>query len=138
MSEFQYFQLTHVDSYRFYQLPQELYLLKRYANLSNDACVLYAILKDRLRLSVANGWIDDSNNIYFLFSREQAAELIRVSKPTIIKIFKELREVNLLYEKNRGRGIPKMLYLGMILNDGEYIKTPEYINSSSKEILPEK
>lgn len=128
---FKYHSKKEVDKDKFYQLPKELYMLQRYANLSNNACVLYAMLKDRLSLSIDNNWIDADGDIYFIFSRESAAEMIRLSERTTIKVFQELIDVDLLFEYRPSRTSAKMLYLGQIINDGEYIPRSEKVSSTT-------
>ena len=107
-----YFMENECDQFKFYQLPKELYELEKYKDLSNDACVLYAMLRDRLQVSVKNGWVDEEGRVYFIYTREEAAIMIRKTERTIRKYFNELVEVNLLEEKIDGRTYK--LYLGKI------------------------
>ena len=116
-----YFMENECDQFKFYQLPKELYELKRYETLSNDACVLYAMLRDRLQVSRKNGWIDEEGRVYFIFSRAEAALMIRKSKNSIIKYFNELTKADLLEEREIEKGGAYRLYLGKIQNDGDYI-----------------
>lgn len=126
-----YFNEYDCDQFKFYQLPKELYELEKYKNLSNDACVLYAMLRDRLQVSRKNGWIDEEGRVYFIYTREEAAIMIRKTERTIRKYFNELVEVNLLQEKIDGR-IYK-LYLGKIQNDGKYIENIEKLKQKREE-----
>lgn len=126
-----YFMENDCDQFKFYQLPKELYELEKYKNLSNDACVLYAMLRDRLQVSVKNGWVDEEGRVYFIYTREEAAIMIRKTERTIRKYFNELVEVNLLQEKIDGR-IYK-LYLGKIQNDGKYIENIEKLKQKREE-----
>lgn len=116
-----YFMENECDQFKFYQLPKELYILEKYKNLSNDACVLYAMLRDRLQVSRKNGWIDEEGRVYFIFSRAEAALMIRKTKKSVIKYFNELIKVDLLEEKAIEDGRAYRLYLGKIQNDGNYI-----------------
>ena len=116
-----YFNEYDCDQFKFYQLPKELYTLKKYKNLSNDACVLYAMLRDRLQVSRKNGWIDEEGRVYFIFSRAEAALMIRKTKKSVIKYFNELINVDLLEEKIIEDGRAYRLYLGKIQNNGDYI-----------------
>lgn len=116
-----YFTENECDQFKFYQLPKELYMLEKYKNLSNDSCVLYAMLRDRLQLSRKNGWIDEEGKVYFVFSRAEAAVMIRKTKKSVIKYFNELIKVDLLEEKIIEDGRAYRLYLGKIQNDGNYI-----------------
>ena len=126
-----YFNEYDCDQFKFYQLPKELYELEKYKDLSNDACVLYAMLRDRLQVSVKNGWVDEEGRVYFIYTREEAAIMIRKTERTIRKYFNELVEVNLLEEKIDGRTYK--LYLGKIQNDGKYIENIEKLKQKREE-----
>lgn len=126
-----YFMENECDQFKFYQLPKELYTLKKYKNLSNDACVLYAMLRDRLQVSIKNNWIDEEGRVYFIYTREEAAIMIRKTERTIRKYFNELVEVNLLEEKIDGRTYK--LYLGKIQNNGKYIENIEKLKQKREE-----
>lgn len=126
-----YFMENECDQFKFYQLPKELYELKKYEILSNDACVLYAMLRDRLQVSVKNGWVDEEGRVYFIYTREEAAIMIRKTERTIRKYFNELVEVNLLEEKIDGRTYK--LYLGKIQNNGKYIENIEKLKQKREE-----
>ena len=57
--------------HKYYQIPQELFVNKKYKNkLNSDSKILYAFLLDRLSLSQKNHWIDEDNNVYLIFTRE--------------------------------------------------------------------
>src|SRR5699024_5910963 len=96
---------------RFYQLPKVFFTNAKYQKLSNDAKISYAILRDRLELSIKNNWIDSDNAIYFIYTNEKLEEILNLSKPTIIKIKKELVNTGLLEQKRRGLNKPNLLYL---------------------------
>jgi transcription initiation factor IIE alpha subunit len=65
---------------RFYQMPKFLFE-GELANLSNDARVLYSLLKDRHE-----------------FTRDNMCSLLDFSQPTVRKAFKQLKEANLIEE----------------------------------------
>ncbi|MDJ0332999.1 replication initiator protein A [Planococcus sp. S3-L1] len=96
---------------RFYRLPKVFFTNERYKKISNDAKIAFAILQDRLDLSIKNEWFDDEGNIYFLYGNQQLAEILNCSKPTVIKIKKELHQVVLLEEKRMGLSQSNRLYL---------------------------
>ncbi|MCO4356039.1 replication initiator protein A [Staphylococcus agnetis] len=96
---------------RFYQLPKVFFTNETYKKLSNDAKIAYAILRDRLELSIKNNWIDSDNAIYFIYTNENLEHILNVSKPKVIKIKKELEKVDLLEQKRLGLNKPNMLYL---------------------------
>ncbi|MDB1943721.1 replication initiator protein A [Clostridium tertium] len=105
----------------FYKIPKDLFVLKKYANLSNEARMLYGILKDRLDLSIRNNWIDDNGYVYFNYSRQAIADLLMVSLNTAKSRFKELKNVGLLVEKTSEKGQSLRLYLCKISVENEVV-----------------
>ena len=53
-------------SQNFYMLHKALFVNEKYKKLSDSAKVTYAILNDRVSLSIKNNWIDDNGDIYFI------------------------------------------------------------------------
>lgn len=101
--------------HEYYQIPQELFVNEKYKNkLNSDSKILYAFLLDRLSLSQKNHWIDEANNVYLIFTREEVQEKLNLSDKTVTKSFKILMEVNLVQEKRQGLGKPNLIYVGKI------------------------
>ena len=101
--------------HKYYQIPQELFVNEKYKNkLNSDSKILYAFLLDRLSLSQKNHWIDEDNNVYLIFTREEVQEKLNLSDKTVTKSFKILMEVNLVKEKRQGLGKPNLIYVGKI------------------------
>lgn len=101
--------------HKYYQIPQELFVNEKYKNkLNSDSKILYAFLLDRLSLSQKNHWIDEDNNVYLIFTREEVQEKLNLSDKTVTKSFKILMEVNLVQEKRQGLGKPNLIYVGKI------------------------
>ena len=101
--------------HKYYQIPQELFVNEKYKNkLNSDSKILYAFLLDRLSLSQKNHWIDEDNNVYLIFTREEVREKLNLSDKTVTKSFKILMEVNLVQEKRQGLGKPNLIYVGKI------------------------
>ncbi|MGK8278739.1 replication initiator protein A [Staphylococcus epidermidis] len=96
---------------RFYQLPKVFFTNTKYKKLTNDAKIAYAILRDRLELSIKNNWIDDENAIYFIYTNQNLEDILNLSKPKVVKIKKELESADLLQQKRLGLNKPNMLYL---------------------------
>lgn len=96
--------------YTFFQIPKILVFGEKYKyTLKAVDRNAYAILLDRLNVSIKNNWIDDNGNIYFVYTNDQLMETLNVSKPTLMKIKKRLRATNLLIEETTGRA--NRLYL---------------------------
>ena len=101
--------------HKYYQIPQELFVNEKYKNkLNSDSKILYAFLLDRLSLSQKNHWIDEDNNVYLIFTREEVQEKLNLSDKTVTKSFKILMEVNLVQEKRQCLGKPNLIYVGKI------------------------
>lgn len=101
--------------HKYYQIPQELFVNEKYKHkLNSDSKILYAFLLDRLSLSQKNHWIDEDNNVYLIFTREEVQEKLNLSDKTVTKSFKILMEVNLVQEKRQGLGKPNLIYVGKI------------------------
>ena len=98
-------------SQNFYMLHKALFINEKYRKLSDSAKVTYAILNDRVSLSIKNNWIDQNGDIYFIFTNENLQEVLDKSKNTITKIKKELQEVDLLEQVKTGFNQPNNLYL---------------------------
>ena len=83
----------------FYQLPKFLFAEPYLSGLSNDGKILYALLRDRHSLSLKNGWFNNNNEIFILYSRQDMCEMIGRSLPTVRKVMKELIEYGLIEEE---------------------------------------
>ena len=61
-----------------------------------------------------NGWLDEENRAYIIYSVDHVMEDLGCSKPTCIKIMKELDSENgigLMEKKRRGLGKPDIIYV---------------------------
>ena len=96
---------------RFLMLPAGLVYGSLYKTLSADAKFAWTILNDRSKLSAKNGWYDENGDIYFVFSIDTLKEILQVSKPTVIKIKKELEEYGLLEQRRIGLTRANRLYI---------------------------
>ena len=100
----------------FYQLPKFLFY-EEFKDLSNDSRVLYSLLKDRHELSLSNGWLNDSGEVYFIFTRDNMGEILGLSKKTVIKTINELKKYGLIEEERQGQGKPNLIFLRAISVD---------------------
>ena len=58
------------ELFSFYRIPKALFQEPRFQSLSTDAKTLYGILLDRMSLSVKNGWLDEQNRVFIIFTIE--------------------------------------------------------------------
>ena len=96
----------------FYQMPRFL-MAGEFANnrISNNARILYVLLLDRHRVSVKNGWFDESGEVYIYFKREEMESQLGLSERTVSKVMQELKDLSLVEEKKQGLNKPNKIYL---------------------------
>jgi hypothetical protein len=80
-------------------------------NLTNDARVLYSLLRDRHELSIKNHWVNSEGEVYLIFSRENMCGFLKLCEKTITKAMNTLKKYNLIEEQRRGLGKPNLIYL---------------------------
>ena len=107
----QFFTKSEEYQEKFYQLPKVFFSNEKYKKLSNDAKITYSILRDRLSLSLKNNWVDKNDNIYFIYTNDNLMDILDLGKNKVIKIKKELEEIELLKQTRQGLNKPNLLYL---------------------------
>ena len=103
----------------YYSIPKALIEDEKYQGLRMDSKLMYGILKDRLKLSIMNGWIDEEGRPYLEYSNRELQELFNCSKHTVITIKKNLAEHGLIlevsqYTKADGQ-VSNRIYLGNVI-----------------------
>ena len=58
--KYPYFRGLEADRYSFYRVPKALIKVDLFEKMSGDAKLLYAVLLDRMNLSLKNGWQDEN------------------------------------------------------------------------------
>ncbi|MFW5961808.1 MAG: replication initiator protein A [bacterium] len=122
------YKIHEVNKHRFYQVPKELFENEYYSDLSNDSKMLYGMLLDRMKLSEKNNWVNDNDEIYLIFARTTAQDLLNISNKTAVKVFKELKEKELIFEERQGLNKPNIIFIGKI----NYKKSAEKPENSRK------
>ena len=84
-----YYYGIEAEQFSFYRVPRLLIKDERYRGLSSDAKLLYGLMLDRMSLSMKNGWMDDMNRAYIIYTIDNIMEDLGCSKPTCIKIIKD-------------------------------------------------
>ncbi len=95
--------------------------------------VAYAVLKDRLELSLSRGWTDEDGAIYLVYSNSKLMALLGCSKSKLLTIKKTLREYGLIDEvqqssSEKGR-LANKIYLGELEHE-----TPPVLNSDGGSV----
>ena len=95
----------------FYRIPKALFQEQRFQSLSTDAKTLYGILLDRMSLSAKNGWLDEQNRVFIIFTIEDVKRSLCCADNKATKLLRELEEFGLIERKRRGLGRPSLVYV---------------------------
>lgn len=119
---FKYYYGKESEQFNFIKIPKLLFTEETFSGISNDAKILYALMLDRMSLSQQNEWFDDENRVFIIFTIEEAAEMMNCGNEKVIKLFKEIDDVNgigLITRKRRGLGKPAIIYVKNFVIDTE-------------------
>ncbi len=105
------YKINDVINCEFLKIPKSMFAKEDYRKLSSDAKLTFALLYDRLSLSKLNGWINENDEVYLIYTREEIAEDLGITYKKSISAFKELVDSGLISEKRCGRGIPNRIYI---------------------------
>ena len=99
------------ELFSFYRIPKALFQETRFQELSTDAKTLYGILLDRMSLSVKNGWLDEQNRVFIIFTIEDVKRALCCADNKATKLLRELEKFGLIERKRRGLGKPSLVYV---------------------------
>lgn len=135
---FDYYYGVQAEQFAFYRIPRLLIKDEHFKDLSSDAKLLYGLMLDRMTLSMKNHWLDEENRAYIIYSISNVMEDINCSKPTCVKIMKELDSFGLIERKRKGLGKPDIIYVKnfAVLEDDKE-KGEEWENSDAEEPFEE-
>ena len=71
---FDYFYGEQSEQFTFYRVPKVLFTNPCFKNISTDSKILYGLMLDRMSLSQKNGWFDEKNRVYIIFTIESLME----------------------------------------------------------------
>jgi len=112
--KFDYYYGIEAEQFSFYRVPRLLIKDERFKGLSSDAKLLYGLMLDRMALSIKNGWIDDENRAYVIYTIDNIREDLGCSKEKAVKILAELdsnKGIGLIEKIRRGLGKPDIIYV---------------------------
>ena len=99
------------EPFSFYRIPKALFQEPRFQSLSTDVKTLYGILLDRMSLSVKNGWLDEQNRVFIIFTIEDVKRTLRCADNKATRLLRELEKFGLIERKRRGQGKPCLVYV---------------------------
>ena len=109
--EFDFFYGKESERYHFIIVPKLLLTEERFCSMSVEAKLLYGCLLDRNSLSQKNGWVDEQNRVYVLYSIENMKRDLGCASEKVNKVLKELEEVGLIFRKHNGVGKANYIYV---------------------------
>lgn len=124
--KFDYYYGIEAEQFSFYRVPRLLIKDERFKGLSSDAKLLYGLMLDRMALSMKNGWLDDENRAYIIYTVDAIMEDLSCGKDKAIKVLAELdtnKGIGLVEQIRRGLGKPDIIYVKNFVisqeNDGQ-------------------
>lgn len=111
---FDYYYGQEAEQFSFYRIPRLLITDPRFQDISNDSKLLYGLMLDRMSLSMKNGWIDEENRVFIVYTIQSIMEDLNISKGTAVKVMAELdaeKGIGLIERKHRGLGKPDVIYV---------------------------
>jgi len=139
-----YFYGTQADQFTFYRIPKVLFTDERFKSISAEAKILYGILLDRMSLSRKNGWLDDSDRVFIIYTLEEVMDAIGCADQKATKLLNELEnKAGLIERKRQGLGKPNLIYVKNFVDNSvdnfsapqeSRIKTRENHDSGTVEI----
>ena len=106
-----YFYGQSGELFSYFRIPKALFQDHRFQQLSTDARTLYGILLDRMSLSVKNGWLDEQNRVFIIFTIEDVKRALCCADNKATKLLRELEKFGLIERKRRGLGKPSLVYV---------------------------
>lgn len=125
--QFDYYYGAEAEQFSFYRVPRMLIKDENFKGLSSDAKLLYGLMLDRMSLSIKNGWFDDDNRAFIIYTIDNIMEDLGCDKDKAVKVVAELDQkkgMGLIEKVRRGLGKPDIIYVkNFIVSKEESAKT---------------
>ena len=128
---FEYFYGSEADDFTFYRIPKKIITSPHFKDISYGTKMLYGLLFDRVGLSITNGWFDEENRAYIIFSIQEIMDMMYCSKPTAIKFMSELEDAGLIERQKRGRGLTDYIYVKKVVDNDKVVKNVDHKESKN-------
>ena len=132
---YRYYTSAQASQNAFFRLPCALYEKECFRGLSNDAKTLYALMLDRMSLSLANEWLDEDGKVYINYSVEDIMNTLNCGKTKAVALLKELDSesgIGLIEKKNMGIARASVFYVMNFVCEEEI--SEEEVCSESMEV----
>jgi len=106
------YKITDDVTFRFYQVPKQLFEDERYRNgLSVEAKLIYAMLLDRLVLSKKNNWANENGELYLIYTKKDISDKLAISEGVVYRSFEKLNKIGLIKQVRQGLNKPNIIYI---------------------------
>ena len=106
-----YYYRHEADQYNFIRIPKVMMTEDLFSTMSFQAKILYGLLLDRMGMAQKNNWIDEENRAYVVYQIAEIMTDMNISKQKAVKSLAELEDMGLVEKKQRGLGMPSLLYI---------------------------
>ncbi|MBQ9616731.1 MAG: replication initiator protein A [Oscillibacter sp.] len=106
-----------IDS--FCRLPRIFFKSEACGNVPPEAQYLYALMLDRVSLSMRNGWRDADGRVFIYFTLNDVKRLLNVGKNKAVKLFKQLESLDLIHRRKQGQGKPARVFVRTFVEASE-------------------
>ena len=109
---YRYLTDKHVE-YSFIKFPRVLIDDEKYADISIEAKILFALLLDRLCLSEINAdrFTDENGEIYVIYTVEEIKEKMNCAQNKALRLLRQLEDKNLIYRRRTNGSRPAKIYI---------------------------
>lgn len=132
---FGYFYGAESEQFSFYRIPKLLVKDPKFRGLSSDAKLLYGLMLERMSLSMKNGWYDELDRAYIIYTIDMIADDLGVGRDKAIRIMSSLdtkKGIGLIERVRRGQGKPDIIYVkNFVVEETE--DEPEVSDSQKSE-----
>lgn len=129
-----YFYGQQANQFAFYRIPKNLFSDERFRDLSIEAKLLYGILLDRMELSARNGWLDELDRVYIIFTIEEIMDCLGCANKKAGALLAELeKKAGLIERKRQGLGKPNLIYVKNFASPDGHIQTCQ--NDTSRDVI---
>ena len=87
-----YLHSAEADHFAFIRVPKILLQNEAFQGISVEAKLLYSLLFDRTELSNKNGWRDDQDRVYIIFTVAEIQENLNCGNKKAIQLLDELEK----------------------------------------------
>ena len=128
--EFEYFYGKETEQFSFYRIPKMLFKESMFKDVSAEAKVLYGLMLDRTGLPVKNGWLDEENRVYIVYTVAEIMDDLNCGNQKAAKLLSELDTVNgigLIEKKRQGLGKPNIIYVKNFYSASQFKNNENHI-----------